>query len=51
MAVKFLDLRAQTANLRAEIEPAIARVLANAAFIGGAEVEQFEREFGAFVGH
>lgn len=50
MAVKFLDLRAQTANLRAEIEPAIARVLANAAFIGGAEVEQFEREFGAFVG-
>lgn len=50
MAVKFLDLRAQTANLRAQIEPAIAHVLANAAFIGGAEVEQFEREFGAFIG-
>ncbi len=50
MAVKFLDLRKQTASLRAEIEPAIARILENARFIGGDEVERFEQEFGAFVG-
>ncbi|MDE7317053.1 MAG: DegT/DnrJ/EryC1/StrS family aminotransferase [Helicobacter sp.] len=50
MAVKFLDLRKQTASLRAEIEPAIARILENATFIGGDEVERFEQEFGTFVG-
>ena len=50
MKVPFLDLPGQYASLRQEMDPAIAEVLASAAFIGGPTVATFEREFAAYVG-
>ncbi|MDW8225408.1 MAG: DegT/DnrJ/EryC1/StrS family aminotransferase [Bacteroidota bacterium] len=43
--VPFVDLRAQYACIKAEIDAAIARVLADAAFIRGKYVEEFERAY------
>jgi len=48
--VPFIDLRAQYQSLKAEIGPAIERVLESAAFILGEEVRTFERRFAAFTG-
>ncbi len=48
--VPFLDLRADHAPLRADIDAAIARVIDGAAFIGGAEVSAFETELAAATG-
>jgi dTDP-4-amino-4,6-dideoxygalactose transaminase len=50
MIVPFLDLPAQHASLRPELEEVFARVLASCAFSGGPEVEAFERDFAAYVG-
>lgn len=44
MRVPFFDMRAEVAAVREEIDAAIRRVLDSGAFIGGAEVEAFERE-------
>lgn len=44
------DLAAQHGLLSGEIEAAIAGVLASNAFIGGPEVQAFEREFAAYLG-
>ena len=49
MTIPFLDLGAATAELRAEIDEAVARVLSSGRYIGGEEVEAFEREFAAYV--
>lgn len=46
----MLDLRAEVAELRAELDAAIARVLTSGQFIGGAEVDGFEREIAAYLG-
>lgn len=46
--IKFLDLKAQYDSIRPEIDAAIAGVLDSATFIGGAEVQAFEREFAAY---
>lgn len=46
--IKFLDLKAQYDSIRPEIDAAIAGVLESATFIGGAEVQAFEREFAAY---
>ncbi len=48
--VPFLDLRAATAEIRAELDNAIGRVLASGWYVLGPEVEGFEREFAALVG-
>jgi dTDP-4-amino-4,6-dideoxygalactose transaminase len=48
--VPFLDLKAAGVEAQAEVEEAIARVLASGWFILGPEVDGFEREFGTFVG-
>jgi dTDP-4-amino-4,6-dideoxygalactose transaminase len=48
--VPLVDLRAQHAALRAEIEPAVAAVLERGDFILGAAVARFERAFAEFVG-
>lgn len=48
--VPFLDLKAQHAPLRAELEAAAGRVLASGRFVLGPEVAGFEREFADFVG-
>src|SRR5918911_806686 len=48
MSVSLLDLRAQHAPLRADIDAAIASVLDDTGFIGGPVVEAFERAFAAY---
>ncbi len=50
MKVSFLDLRAEFAELRREILPALERVCENSSFVLGEEVEAFEREFADFCG-
>jgi dTDP-4-amino-4,6-dideoxygalactose transaminase len=48
--IKFLDLHAQYLSIKDEIDAAIAGVIADSAFIGGARVKAFEAEFGAWIG-
>jgi dTDP-4-amino-4,6-dideoxygalactose transaminase len=50
MRVPVLDLKAEYAELRDEILPALDRVCQKAAFVLGEEVEAFEREFADFCG-
>jgi len=47
--VPVLDLRAQYAALRAEIEPVVLGLCESQGFIMGPEVEAFEREVAAYV--
>ena len=49
-SIPFVDLKAQYAAIRAEIEPAIQEVLESAYFVGGPVLERFEREFAQFCG-
>ena len=49
-AIPFLDLVAQHRPLEDELVEAFRRALRSAAFVGGAEVEAFEREFAQFAG-
>ena len=46
--IPLLDLRAQYDQIRAEIEPAIARVLKSGRYVLGPEVDAFEQEFAQF---
>jgi dTDP-4-amino-4,6-dideoxygalactose transaminase len=46
--VPFVDLRAQYADVRDEVEAAVRRVLESGAYVLGPEVEAFEREFAAY---
>ncbi len=48
--IPLVDLKAQLARIRPEIEEAIARVLASAAYVHGEDVRAFEREFAGFCG-
>jgi dTDP-4-amino-4,6-dideoxygalactose transaminase len=48
--VPFLDLKAQYASVKEEIEPAVLAVLASAGYILGPEVAAFEREFAGYCG-
>lgn len=50
MIVPFLDLKASYTSLQPDIDAAVGRVLASGWYIGGPEVEAFEREFAAYVG-
>src|SRR5580658_9411272 len=50
MKVPVLDLKAEYAELRNEILPALDRVCQNASFVLGEDVEAFEREFADFCG-
>lgn len=50
MTVPFLDLRAAHAELRAELDAAIAGVLTSGRFILGDQLEGFEAEFAAYTG-
>jgi dTDP-4-amino-4,6-dideoxygalactose transaminase len=43
-------MAAELAPLRAELEAAVARVIASGRFIGGPEVDEFERELGERLG-
>jgi dTDP-4-amino-4,6-dideoxygalactose transaminase len=48
MAVPFLDLKAQYASIKSEIDAAIAGVVESCHFIGGETVRRFERNFAAY---
>ncbi|HEY1624406.1 MAG TPA: DegT/DnrJ/EryC1/StrS family aminotransferase [Streptosporangiaceae bacterium] len=48
--VPFVDLRASHAEVADEVTEGFERVLADGAFIKGADVAAFEREFAAFAG-
>ncbi len=48
--IPFVDLRAQYRAIKDEIDAAIGRVVENASFILGPEVEAFESEFAEYVG-
>lgn len=50
MNIPFVDLKAQYASIKKEIEAAIAGVLANTRFIQGPEVALFEQEFASYLG-
>ena len=50
MRVPQFDMAAELAPVRAEIAAAVARVIASGRFIGGPEVEAFERELAAATG-
>jgi dTDP-4-amino-4,6-dideoxygalactose transaminase len=48
--VSFVDLRAQHEEVRSDIEAAIQDIINRSSFIGGSYVDQFEREFAAYLG-
>lgn len=50
MEIPFVDLRAQYAGIKGEIDQAIADVIASSAFIGGPFVKAFESAFAEFCG-
>lgn len=50
MRVPLFDMTAELAAVRADIDTAIARVLDSGRFVGGPEVEAFERDLAATTG-
>ena len=48
--IPFLDLVTQHRELETELVDAFREALRGAAFVGGAQVDAFEREFAAFCG-
>ena len=46
--IPFLDLKAQYASIKDEIDAAVLGVLASAQYVLGPEVAQFEEEFAAY---
>jgi dTDP-4-amino-4,6-dideoxygalactose transaminase len=46
--IKFVDLHAQYLGIKHDVDAAIARVIRDAAFIGGPQVGEFERDFAAY---
>lgn len=49
-AIPLVDLKANFRAIEAEVREAVERVLASGLYIGGPEVEAFEREYAAFSG-
>jgi dTDP-4-amino-4,6-dideoxygalactose transaminase len=50
MKIPFVDLRAQYHSIKEEIDTSIQQVIADAAFIGGKYLAEFEANFSAYVG-
>lgn len=48
--VTLVDLKKEILELRAELEPAIKRVLDRGIFIGGDELKSFEEKFAKYIG-
>lgn len=46
--IPFLDLKAQYRTIKSEIDEAMQRVVENCDFVGGAAVEEFEKNFADF---
>lgn len=49
-SIPIIDLKAQLARIRPEIEEAVARVLSSTAYVQGEDVRLLEREFAEFCG-
>ena len=49
-ALRFFDMAAEVAAIRPDLDRAIARVLDHGGFVGGAEVERFERALARALG-
>lgn len=50
MAVPFMDLYSTIEPIRKEIDEKISSLIENTRFIGGSEIEEFEKEFADFCG-
>ncbi|MGB2715278.1 MAG: DegT/DnrJ/EryC1/StrS family aminotransferase [Vicinamibacterales bacterium] len=50
VSVPFVDLKAQYRSIKADIDAAIAGIIADTAFVGGARVKSFETAFGSYCG-
>jgi dTDP-4-amino-4,6-dideoxygalactose transaminase len=50
ISVPFVDLKAQYASIKDEVDAAIAAVIRDTAFVGGPFVNAFERDFAAYCG-
>lgn len=50
ISVPFVDLKAQYATIRPEIDRAVREVVESAHFVGGPVLERFEQEFASFTG-
>jgi len=50
MAIPFLDLKAQYASIKPEIDAAVMGVLETCGFIGGENLKRFERNFATYMG-
>lgn len=50
MQIPFVDLKAQYLSIKTEVDDAIAQILQNTSFIGGAPVKQFENAFAEYIG-
>jgi len=50
MSIPMVDLKAQYLSIKEEIDAAVRRVIENAQFILGPEVEAFEQEIGGYCG-
>ncbi|MCK4596839.1 DegT/DnrJ/EryC1/StrS aminotransferase family protein, partial [bacterium] len=48
MNVPFVDLKAQYAQIRDQINPAIQEVMDNTSFVGGPQLKAFEEQFATF---
>src|SRR5438874_10786886 len=48
--IPFVDLKAQYATLKSEVDEAVLKVLGNCNFILGREVEEFEADFADYLG-
>jgi dTDP-4-amino-4,6-dideoxygalactose transaminase len=49
-SIPMVDLRAQYLRIQADVDAALARVVASTQFIGGEECRLFEQEFAAYCG-
>jgi dTDP-4-amino-4,6-dideoxygalactose transaminase len=49
-SIPFVDLKKQYASIKPEIDAAISAVIEDTAFVGGAFVKEFEREFARYCG-
>ena len=48
--MEFINLKTQYKRLQPKIDKAVQSIMANASFIGGAEVDEFETSLAAYVG-
>lgn len=48
MQIPLVDLQAQYRTIKNEVDDAIARIISTSAFVGGEDLQQFEKEFASY---